>query len=134
MPRPDHRRRRPFTAAVYAPLPGGLPDPAREHWPRARGYYQQIDLARAYAAAERMPDAGVVVVDMEDRLGRARRAAFVVSVSACGHRHVDPLEIADLLDGTYPEIPPDRPRPLRRTLQSPPSEGALDRSVGHCGW
>jgi hypothetical protein len=119
LPRPDHRRRYPFTAAVYAPLPGGLPDPAREYWGNRPGYYQQIDLARAYAAAERLPDESVVVVDMEDRLGRARRAAFVVSLSACGHRHVDPLLIEDVLGGTYPEIPADRPRQLRRTLSPP---------------
>jgi len=59
------------------------------------------------------------VVDMEDRLGRARRAAFVVNLSSCGHRHVDPLPIEDVRGGAYPEIPPDRPRLLRRSLSPP---------------
>lgn len=118
MPRPDHRRRTPFYADVYAPLPGGLPDPARETWRHRAGWYQQIDLARAYAHAERLPGITIVVVDNEDRLGRVRRAAFlVVSVDEeFGTRHLDPIRIEGTVYGFWPQIPPQRPRPLRRTL------------------
>jgi hypothetical protein len=121
LPRPDHRRRVPFTAAVYAPLPGGLPDPAREYWHHRPGYYQQIDLARAYAYAERLPVGSVVVVDMEDRLGRARRAAFWVASAdeEFGVRHLDPLTIEDCPDGMFPQVPHERPRRLRRSLSPP---------------
>ena len=119
MPRPDHRRRHPFTAAVYAPLPGGLPDPTREYWVDRPGYYQQIDLARAYTHAERLPVGTVVVVDMRDRLGRVRRAGFVVATvhPEGGLRWVDPVIICDVVN--CPELPDERPRQLRRSLSPP---------------
>jgi len=116
LPRPDHRRLTPFYATVYAPLAGGMPNPDREVWRHRAGWYQQIDLARAYAAAERLPIEDVVVVDSEDCLGRVRRAVFLVTVVTMDYRVLDPLLIEDIPNGAFPQVPTERPHPLRRTI------------------
>ena len=76
MPRPEQRRRVPFSATVYVPQPGGQPDPRREVWVWVHGHYQAEDLARAYACAERLRR-GVVVVDVQSRTGPRRHPFFL---------------------------------------------------------